>query len=369
MADRRIEKLAEVLVDYSTGIRPEDKVLIQGGAVASPLLRAVLARVLEAGGFPLTLVSLPGAEELLFRHGNDDQLTHIPEPMRVAMETYDAAISLMSSENTKAMTGIPPEKMVAASQARRTLMDTMMARSARGEYRWVATLFPTNAYAQDAEMSLSDYADFVYGACLPELDDPVGYWKAFSAWQQKIVDYLAGKETVRLSGPDLDLSLSISGRPFINCDGRNNMPDGEVFTGPVEDSIEGHVRFSYPTTFQGRRVDGVHLWFEKGKVVKATAEKNEPFLLETLDTDEGSRYIGEFAIGTNRGITRATGNTLFDEKIGGSFHMALGAGYPESGSANRSSIHWDIVCDLKQGGEIRVDDELIYRDGTFLIDF
>ena len=368
MADQRIEKLAEVLVDYSTGIRPRDKVLIQGGAVASPLLRAVVGRVLQAGGFPLTVVSLPGAEELLFRYGNTEQLEHIPEPMKVAMETYDAAISLMSSENTKEMTGIPPEKMVVASKARRELMDTMMARSSRGEYRWVATLFPTNAHAQDAEMSLSEYEDFVYGACLPESSDPVAHWKAFSAWQQKVVEFFAGKETVRLSGPDIDLRLKIAGRPFINCDGRNNMPDGEVFTGPVEDSIEGHVRFSFPTTFQGRRVDGVHLWFEKGKVVKASAEKNETFLLETLDTDEGARYVGEFAIGTNQGITRATGNTLFDEKIGGSFHMALGAGYPESGSVNRSSIHWDIVCDLKAGGEIYVDNELVYRDGAFLID-
>ena len=368
MTDTRIDKLADVLVNYSVAIRPKDKVLIQGGAVAEPLLQAILTKVIQAGGFPLTLVSLPGADDILYRYGTDEQLSHIPEPMKLVMETYDASISLMSELNTKGLSNVPPEKMVISSRARKEIMAKVMQRAATGEFRWVGTLYPTNAYAQDAEMSLAEYEEFVFNACLPDIDDPVGYWKRFSMWQQKIVDLFAGKERVRVTGPDVDLKLNIAGRRFINCDGKNNMPDGEVFIGPVEESVEGHVRFSYPTTFQGRRVDGVHLWFEKGKVVRATAEKNEEFLLSTINTDEGSRYVGEFAIGTNSGITRATGNTLFDEKIGGSFHMALGAGYPESGSVNESSIHWDMICDLKNGGEIRVDDELVYKDGEFVVD-
>jgi aminopeptidase len=221
--------------------------------------------------------------------------------------------------------------------------------------------------AQEAEMSLSEYEDFVYRACMPDMDDPVGYWKKISAEQQRIVDWLKGKEKVHVIARETDLYLSIAGRKFINCDGIFNMPDGEVFTGPVEDSANGHVYFSYPAIEAGREVTGIRLWFEKGKVVKATAEKNEEFLLKTLDTDEGSRYLGEFAIGTSEGIQKFTHEILFDEKIGGSFHMALGAGYPETGSKNKSAIHWDMVCDLRQGGEIWVDGQLLYRNGKFVI--
>ena len=218
-------------------------------------------------------------------------------------------------------------------------------------------------------MSLSEYEDFVYGACMPDLDDPAGHWRRFSARQQRIVDWLQGRERVHVTGPETDLRLNIAGRTFINSDGKHNMPSGEVFTGPVEDSVEGHVCFSYPAIHQGREVTGVRLWFEKGKVVQTTAVKNEDFLLQTLDTDEGARYVGEFAIGTNKGITRFTRQILFDEKIGGSFHLALGAGYPETGSKNQSAIHWDMICDMRQGGEIRVDNELLFKDGEFAIAF
>jgi aminopeptidase len=235
-----------------------------------------------------------------------------------------------------------------------------------GAFRTVGTQFPTNANAQDAEMSLREYEDFVYGACLPDMDDPVGYWHRFSGWQEKIVKWLKGKEKVHVIGPETDLRLSIAGRGFINCDGRRNMPDGEVFTSPVEDSVEGQVYFSYPAIYQGREVTGVRLWLENGRVVKATAEKSEDFLLQTLDTDEGSRYVGEFAIGTNEGITRFTRSILFDEKINGSFHMALGRGFPGAGGKNESAIHWDMVCDLRDGGEIWVDDELLYKDGRLV---
>jgi aminopeptidase len=278
-------------------------------------------------------------------------------------------INVRGEANTKSLSNIDPSKMVLCSQAQSELMKTFMQRSASGALRWVSTLFPTNAYAQDAEMSLSEYEDFVYGACMPDLDDPVGYWKEFSAWQQKIVDWLEGKDHVRIAGPNAELKLSIAGRTFINSDGKNNMPSGEIFTGPVEDSVEGHVTFSYPAIHQGREVTGVQLWFEAGTVVKASAEKNEEFLLKTLDTDAGSRYVGEFAIGTNEGIRRFTGQILFDEKINGSFHMAMGAGYPETGSKNESAIHWDMICDMREGGRIWVDEILLYENGKFVIDF
>ncbi|MFQ6102187.1 MAG: aminopeptidase [Anaerolineae bacterium] len=369
MTDSRIEKLADVLVNYSVAVQPGDKVVVRGSTLSEPLLKAVYANVLQAGGHPLMMVALPGMEELFFRYASDEQLQHVPEPIKLITETYDVSIGIRGAENTKALSSVDPAKMVLRNQAQTELMKTYMQRSASGELRWVSTLFPTNAYAQDAEMNLSEYEDFVYGACLPDMDDPVGYWYRFSAWQRKIVDWLKGKERVRVIGPETDLRLSIAGRTFINSDGKHNMPSGEVFTGPVEDSVEGHVHFSYPAIRQGREVTGIRLWFEGGRVVKATAKKNEDFLLKTIDTDEGSRYVGEFAIGTNAGITRFTRQILFDEKISGSFHMALGAGYPETGSENESAIHWDMICDLRDGGEIWVDDELLYKNGEFVIDF
>jgi aminopeptidase len=368
MPDPRIEKLADVLVSYSVAVQPGDKVLIRGDELAAPLLKALYARVLQAGGHPLLQVALEGTEELFYRYASDEQLEHVPEPMVLMAETYDVSIGVRGAANTKAMSGIDPARTVIHSRAMREMMQTFMQRAAKGELRWTGTLFPTNAYAQDAGMSLSDYEDFVYGACMPDPDDPVGHWKRFSAWQQKIVDWLKDKSEVHVIGPETDLRLSIAGRNFINSDGKHNMPSGEVFTGPVEDSVEGHVLFSYPAIYRGREVSGIRLSFEKGKVVQASAEANEELLLQTLDTDERSRYVGEFAIGTNEGITRFTRQILFDEKINGSFHIALGSGYPETGSVNQSAIHWDMVCDMRDGGEIWVDGERLYKDGAFAIE-
>ncbi len=369
MVDHRVEKLADVLVGYSVAVKPRDKVVISGNSLNEPLLKLLYAKVLQAGGHPLLNISLPGVSELFFRNASDQQLQHIPDSVKLITETYDASITVMSVANTKAMTNVPPDKMKLRNRAQEKIMQTALRRMASGELRWVGTLYPLNSHAQDADMSLDEYEDFVYGACLPEIDDPVGYWRRFSAWQQKIVDWFNTRERIRVVGPEIDLRMRIGGRRFINCDGHENMPDGEIFTGPVEDSVEGHVHFSYPSVFMGREVSGIRLSFEKGRVVKATADKNEDFLLSTLDTDKGSRYVGEFAIGTNKGITRCTGATLFDEKINGSFHLALGASLPESGGKNESAIHWDMVSDLRNGGEIWVDDELIYRDGCFVIDF
>ncbi len=368
MSDPRVEKLAEVLVSYSVAVRPGDKVVIDGSSLAEPLLKEVYVKVLQAGGHPMMRVSLPGMEELLFRHASDEQLQHVPEPVKLTTEKYDVRISIGGADNTRALTRVDPAKLVLYERGRTDLMKTFMQRSAAGELRWTYAVFPTSAYAQDAEMSLGEYEDFVYRACLPDMNDPVGYWRRFSEWQQKVVDWLKGRHNVHVVGPETDLRLSVAGRTFINCDGRYNMPDGEVFTGPVEDSVEGHAYFSYPAIYGGREVTGVRLWFEKGRVVKATADKNQDYLLKTLDTDEGSRRVGEFAIGTNEGITQATREILFDEKINGSFHMALGAGYPETGSKNESALHWDMVSDLRQGGRIWVDDQLLYKDGRFVID-
>ncbi|MGI2336556.1 MAG: aminopeptidase [Dehalogenimonas sp.] len=366
MADPRIQKLAELLVKYSTKIKPGDKAVINGPAAALPLARAIYIEVLKAGGHPMVLPR-GDFEDIHYRYATDAQLQFIHEPQRYIAEKYDARFAILAEDNTKKLSAVDPEKMVIADRARTDLMKTMMKRSAAGEFNWVVAPFPTNAMAQDAEMSLEEYEDFVYGACLPDLNDPIGYWERQSSKLQRIIDWLKGRKEVHITAPGTDLVLSIDGRSFVKCAGQFNMPDGEVFTGPVENSANGHVYFSYPAIESGREVAGIRLWFENGKVVKATAEKNEAFLLKTLDTDEGARRLGEFAIGTNEGITKFTGEILFDEKIGGSFHLALGAGYPETGSVNESAIHWDMVCDLRQDGEIRVDNELLFKNGEFII--
>ena len=367
MIDIRIEKLAELLVNYSVAVKPNDKVAILAPEVAAPLTNAVYAQVLKAGGHPLVVPRSADTMEILYRYGSQAQLEYVHESQRLIVEKYDVRIVIIGDENTKTLSRVDPTKIVTYDQARTELTETMMRRSAAGELRWVLAPYPTNAFAQDADMSLRDYEDFLFKACMPDPDDPIGYWKKVAAKQERIVQWLNGKDKIHVTGPETDLWLSVAGRTFVNCAGTFNIPDGEVFTGPVEDSAQGHVYFSYPAIESGREVSGIRLWFDHGKVVKAIAEKNEEFLLQTLDTDHGARYLGEFAIGTNDGITQFTREILFDEKISGSFHMALGAGYPETGSKNESAIHWDMVCDLRCGGEISVDGELLYRNGKFVI--
>ncbi|HEU4723795.1 MAG TPA: aminopeptidase [Candidatus Eisenbacteria bacterium] len=369
MADRRVEQLADLLVNYSIEARPGQRIAIQGSTLAEPLIEAVYRSVLKAGAHPTVFAVLPGLEEVFFRHASDDQLQYVAAPLKLMMETYDGLVSLMGARNTKALSNVPPEKLALNQRASGEITRIFMRRHSAGELRWVGTLFPTAAGAQDATMGLAEFEDFVYGACLPDADDPIGYWKRFSARQQKLVEWFRGKKRIHVTGPDTDLRLSIEGRPFINCDGRANMPDGEVFTSPVEGSVEGTVRYTFPAVYRGREVENVRLRLEKGRVVEAKADKGEDFLLRTLDVDEGARVPGEFAIGTNQGVTRFMRNTLFDEKIAGTFHMALGASIPESGGTNVSAVHWDMVCDLRPGGEIRVDGELLHKDGKFVIEF
>lgn len=367
MGDPQIEQLAELLVRYSTGIRHGDKVLIQGSSYASTLITAVYRSVLRAGGLPFLALSLPGLEEILLRDASDEQLVFLPPPLLLAIETYDVSITVLGQENTRALSRIDPQRIARYRQARKPVMDIFMHRAAEGALRWVVTLFPTNAYAQDAEMSLEEFEDFVYRACIPTSEDPVTYWQGFSLWQETLCRWLQGKKQVRVSAPGTDLTLSIEHRRFVSCDGRHNMPDGEIFTGPVEESVEGHVSFTYPAIYEGREVSGIQLTFQNGKVIEARADKNEDFLRHLLTIDDGASYVGEFAIGTNQGITTFTREILFDEKIGGTFHLALGAGYPETGSINRSAIHWDMIGDLRKGGEIWVDGEIIYQDGHFIL--
>ncbi|MBZ0299713.1 MAG: aminopeptidase, partial [Anaerolineae bacterium] len=282
-------------------------------------------------------------------------------------EQADVYIRVNGTNNTRAMTTIPAKRVQQDRAAKRIWLDKRLGRAAEGTMKWVGTQIPTDASAQEANMSLEEYEAFVYGATFCDREDPVAEWGKISAMQQKKVDWLKGKQHVRLHGPNVDLRLSITGRTFINSDGHKNMPSGEIFTGPVEESVTGWMRFDYPSIVGGRAVKGIELKFEQGRVVEAHAEENDDLLQAQLDTDAGSRYLGEFAIGTNFGIQRFTGSILFDEKIGGTVHVAIGKGYPETGSKNDSAVHWDMICDMRHDSTIHVDDELFYQNGEFVV--
>ncbi len=368
MSDSRVQKLAKILVDHSTRVKPGDRILIECTLLAEPLVRELYSLILERGGYPHLALTLPDQEELFYTHAHDIQLDVPPTFTKLAYDTFEGRIRIHSLANTRALTNVPPASIQRYQKGVAPILKTQMARGAAGQFKWVSTLFPTQAQAMEAEMGLHEFEDFVYKACKADDDtaDPLAAWNQVELDQRSALNLLQGHDRVELHGPNVDLTLSIKDRKFNNSFGVFNMPDGEIYTGPVEDSLNGWVRFTYPAVYTGRVVEGVELKFEKGRVVQATARRNQDLLLQLIDSDPGSRYVGEFAVGTNFGINRAIKNILFDEKIGGSFHMALGAGYPETGSVNQSVIHWDMICDLQTDSEMRVDGEVVYRNGRFI---
>ena len=370
MADPRVSKFAKVLVEHSARVVPGDRILIEATTAAEPLVRELYIQILEKGGQPHPLIGFPGMvpfiqNDLYLTYANETQLDFVPTFYKLAYEQFEGRIRVHSATNTHATSSIDPQKAQRHSKATGSITQSQMKRGAEKTFKWVTTLYPTDGFAQDAGMSLKDYEDFVFNAVHANTDDPIGYWNSTAAEQQKAIDFLAGKDQVTLRGPNVDLTLSIKDRIFNNSTGVYNMPDGEIYTGPVEESLNGWVRYTYPAIYDGVAAEGAELKFKNGRVEEATATKNQDYLLKMLDSDQGSRYVGEFAIGTNFDINKFTGNILFDEKIGGTFHMALGAGYPETGSKNKSSIHWDMICDLRTDSEITVDGELFYKNGKF----
>lgn len=370
MNDPRIENLAKILVHYSTKVKENDKVMIRGfplEPVATPLITEVFREVLRAGGRPHIAVDLDDIRYIFLTEASEHQLRQPDLVSKMVAEEFDVDIRIGCDSNTRSLTGVNPEKWKLLARAYADINDTWSRRSASGELRWVVSRFPTHAYAQDANMSLIEFSDFFYHSAFADSEDPLSRWGQMQENQERLVKWLEGKRHVRILGKSIDLEMSIVDRKFISCHGRGNVPDGEIFTGPVEDSVNGTVKFSFPCIWSGVEVNGVELVFERGKVVKASAEKNENFLLETLRIDEGAQSLGEFGIGTNDQIKRFTGNMLFDEKIGGTIHLALGNGYPVTGSENTSAIHWDMLCDMREGGQILVDGGLFYDSGVFKV--
>ena len=367
MADLKLKKYAELLVNYSLEVKKGDQVLIQGEDITKDLIKAVYKEVLINGGHPLVITKFAEQEELFYKHASEEQLNYSSPFTKYLMENIDASLRIFGNNNTKNLAGVDPDKIKKRSLAQKEISEIMMNRAADGSLNWNICQFPTHADAQEAGMSLGDYREFVYQACHLNKNDPVAYWTEFGKELERIAEILNQKDELHFVSKDTDLKCKVGGRTWIADKGKENYPGGEVFTGPIEESVEGRIRFSFPGIYSGKEIEDIRLEFKNGKVINASAAKGEELLYSLLDTDEGSRYVGEVAVGCNDGITEFTRNMLFDEKIGGTIHLALGRSYPETGGENISTIHWDMLCDMKDGGEIYADDELIYRDGKFII--
>jgi len=362
MPDTRVSKLAKVMVHYSLQLKPGQQVLLQTTPLADELSLAFLEEAVKAGANVLTLNEVPGAGEVYLKHASEAQLDFLMPVRRIIYETFDARMVIEAETNTRELAGVEPKRIARVRKAHAPLFKIFSDRLARGEMKWCLTVYPTQAMAQEANMSLADYREFVYAAGMLNEDDPVAFWQQEAQRQQKLIDWLAGRKQAVLKGENVDLRLSIEGRKFIPCAGTQNFPDGEIFTSPVENSANGWIRFKYPAIFDGQEVEDIELWFEDGKVVKEKAGKNQELLTSLLNTDPGARYLGEWGIGTNYGITRFTKNMLFDEKLGGTIHLAVGLGFPEAGGGNESGLHWDMLCDMSHA-EVTVDGDLFYKDG------
>jgi aminopeptidase len=366
MTDPRIDKLAQVLIDYSLSIKPGDTLLITSPANAAPLVHAAHRAALRAGALVNHRINLTGSREILLRHGSDEQIQFVSPREQLEYNNYDAFLFIIADENTRELTTIDPMRQNLYRTSRRELNQEFDQRTAEGKSRWCLTLFPTQAYAQDAGMSLEEYENFVFKAGLIDQPDPVEAWRAVGREQQRFADYLNKHDLIHVTAPGTDITYRVGGRKWINADGRVNFPDGEVFSAPIEDSVNGVVTFSYPAIYLGNLVENVRLVFKDGEVTEATASSGEDFLRTMIAMDEGSKRLGEVAFGTNYGIQHFTKAMLFDEKIGGTMHMALGAAYAEAGGKNNSGLHWDMLCDLHKA-TVTADGEVFYQNGRFTI--
>ena len=364
MADPRVERLADVLLRYSTKGKKGERIIIRASPQSAPLVLALVRKTLQLGAFPLTRISLPGESYLYYKHASDAHLRDLPKISMFEVKNCQASIAIKDDTNTRELSSIDPKRIALRRKTLKPLSDYQLR-----NVRWCLTQFPTEATAQEAEMSLQEYEDFVYKAMFCDKQNPIAEWNRLGARQKLLGDRLNRAKDVHILGKETDLRMSVKGRVFVSSDGACNMPSGEVFTAPVEKSVEGTILYDdFPTIYGGREVAGVFLRFRKGKVVEASAQKNEKYLLQMLDIDKGARYLGELGIGTNFGIQRFTKNILFDEKIGGTIHLALGRAYEECKGTNKSALHWDMIKDLRgKGSAVLIDGKPLVRKGSRLI--
>jgi aminopeptidase len=364
MVDNRVEKLAHLCVHYSVAVKPKEKVVIGGSTPAAPLMTEIYKECLLADAYPFLRPSLD-TDYTLFKYAKEHQLKFVSPFDKFIMENLDVRINIAAEPNPKRLTNVDPAKIKTQRAATRELSEIFYKRFAEGKLKWTLLPYPITDQAQEAAMALTEYEDFVYKSCLIHKKDPIAEWKRIRKEQEKICTVLNQASKIHIIGEDTDLTFSVKGRIWENCCGERNMPDGEVFTTPIENSVNGTVRFTYPGIYAGREVEDIMLTFKNGKVTKATAAKGQDLLKELLKI-EGANRIGEAAIGTNYAITKFTKNMLFDEKIGGTIHIALGNSYPQTGGKNKSAIHWDILKDMKKNAEIQADKEPFYKNGRFL---
>lgn len=354
------DAFATLICDWCLEAQAGQQVLVHTTTLAQAPALALHRALLARGAWPLLRLSPPELASDFHRHATPEQLDGFPPVELLEARSVDASVRIDAPANTRALAGIDPALVLRAARARHPIQEARLAR------RWCGTIWPTSALAQQAGMNDADYAAFLRGALFLDRDDPVGAWRELSRRQAMLVARLHGAREVRIEAEGTDLSLRIDGRTWINSDGRRNMPSGEVFTGPLEDSARGTIRFDVPSVVRGEVVSGVVLRFEAGRVVASSAERGGEHLAAALATDAGASFLGELGIGTNTGIDRATGSTLLDEKIAGTVHLALGRSYPETGGVNASALHWDLICDLRQGGQLTVDGEVLIRSGAFV---
>jgi aminopeptidase len=362
MPDTRLTKLAKILVHYSLELKTGQQFVLRTSPLADELNLAVFEEAIKVGANIFVQQGIPGTEEIFFKYASDDQLDFVSPIRKMVVEEFDALLNIEAAHNTRELSGIDPKRLARFHKASTPIMKTYLDRAAKGELRWCVTVYPTHAMAQDAGMSLNDYREFVFSACMLNEEDPVASWREEGRRQRKLIEWLKGHEKIIMKGSNIDLTFSIKDRLFVESDGKYNFPDGEIFTSPIENSVNGWVRFSYPAIYDGQEVSDIELWFESGKVIKEKAGGNQALLTALLDTDPGARFLGEWGIGTNYGIQRFTKNMLFDEKLGGTIHLAVGAAIPETGGKNESGLHWDMLCDMNDA-EITVDGELFYKNG------
>ena len=356
------EKWAALLTEYCTTVTKGENVLLFVETSALPMARALTRKVLELGAYPILRMIYPEYEEDLYELAQEHHFEGSPSFELSEIKQIHSWIRIRGPENTKALQNADKKKIAAHMKWFRDVQNIRI-----NETRWVGTLYPTNALAQDADMSLSEYEHFVYSSMYLFDDDPVAKWQEVHNFQAKLIDRLKVADEVHLKGEGTDLKMRVKDRVWVNSDGHKNMPSGEVFTGPIEDSVNGFITYQIPSSVRGIEVENVQLTFEDGKVVAANADKGNDFLQAQLNTDNGARFLGELGIGTNYNIQQATKQILYDEKIGGTIHLALGQSYPETGGVNESAIHWDMICDLRKGGAIYLDGELFQEKGQFKI--
>ena len=331
-------------------------------------LKEIYIAALEAGAYPEFNITLNGTEKIFYDYANDEQLKHISPTYKYMIENYDAYLIVLAPFDLKELENVDPLKKQTVSNASKEVLGTYITRaiSFERDMKWTACSFPTDAVAQECRMSKNKFEDYIFSSCFLYEEDPIAKWQKMEKSQQRLVDFLDDKDGIHFVGKDIDIRFSIRGRKWINCAGKLNMPDGEVFTSPVEDSVNGKIRFSYPGFYMGQEIEDISLEVKDGEVVKWEAKKGKGLLDKILEIP-GAKRFGEAAIGTNKGIKKFTKNMLFDEKMGGTIHMAIGAAIPEAGGKNESSVHWDMLADMTEGGEIYADGELIYKNGEFII--